>query len=174
MLIKPMTILDVSPSSQLALVFHVALFVGTTVLSTVLIYLWFFVPDKTEQDQYYLRGNVTKMVTLAGKPHHVGGRYFMYKLKLHDSTVVLGADMQKVGINFDYVKDQDIVYEPKHSGRYPVEDMNQKGTFEIIEKENSDIDKIFRRNLENAEAFEFSIKGPYGRYRYLGDATFLE
>ena len=169
-----MNFLDVNPSSQLALTFHVGLFIGTSILAAALIYFGFFVPGKMEQDQYYLRGNATKMVILAGKPHNVGGKYFLYKLKLHENTAMLGADMQKISINFDYVKDQDIEYNPKVSGRFPVEDMNQKGTFEIIEKEGSDIDKILRRNLGREEPFQFSVKGPFGRYRYIGNATFFE
>lgn len=169
-----MTILDVNPSSFLALILHLGLFFSTSVASAALIYWMFFMPDKSEQDQYYLRGNVTKMITLAGNPRSVGGKYMVYRLKLHDSKAVLGADMQRVSISFDYVSDQIIDYEASKSGRYTVEDIGTKGYFEILEREGSDIEKILRRNLGREKDFELSVKGPHGRIRYLGDAIFYE
>lgn len=169
-----MTILDFTPSSLTNLALHWAIFLGTTITSWLLIHWFFYKADSTEQDQYYLRGGVTKMVKLAGKPRHVGGKYWLYKALLADEKAVLGADLQKVELNFDYVSNQDINYEPKNAGRYPVENFGSKGYFEFIEKEGSDIDKILRRNVEAEEPFEFSIKGPFGSMKYTGNGTFFE
>ena len=114
------------------------------------------------------------MVQLSGKPRHVGGKYWLYKIALIDETLILGADMQKIEIKFDYVSDQEIVYDSKRAGRYTVESMGSKGYFEILEKEGSDIDIILRRNVDKEKPFEFSIKGPFGNLKYLGAGYFHE
>lgn len=168
-----MTIVELSPSSMANLALHWGIFIGTTLASLLMIRYFYFTPDASEQDQYYLRGGVIKMVKLSGKPKHVGGKYWLYKAAMADDTV-LGADMQKIEINFDYVSNQEIKYEPKQAGRYPVENLGSKGFFEFIEKEGSDIDQIFRRNLDTPEPFEFSIKGPFGALKYVGNGKFFE
>jgi hypothetical protein len=170
------TSLDIFTSTYTDTLFHSCIFLLTTVASFYMIQVFFFTASPSEQDQYYLRGNVTKMVKLVGKPVNVGGKFFKYRLELYDEKVSLGADMQKVALSFEYVSDQDIEYDPKTSGRYPVEDLNQKGYFEVIEKEGSDIDRIFRRNLDKGEEeeFELSIKGPYGNLKYIGNGSFYK
>ena len=45
---------------------------------------------------------------------------------------------------------------------------------EIVEKEGSEVDKILRKNLGKEPAFQFTIKGPYGRLKYLGNGSFFE
>ena len=169
-----MTIVELSPSSMGSLAVHIGIFVATTAVSLALIVNFFFKADASEQDQYYLRGNVTKMVKLAGKPRHVGGKYWLYRATLADDQAVLGADMQKIDISFEYVSGQDIDYDPKRADRFPVENFGAKGYFEIIEKEDSDIDKILRRNADAKEPFEFAIKGPFGGLKYTGNGSFFE
>lgn len=158
----------------MALLLHAGIFMGTTLLALLLTHRFFFAAESSEQDQYYLRGGVTKMVVLSGRPKHVGGKYSLYRFKLYDPKSELGADMQRISINFDFVSNQDVEYDPKKSGRYPVEDFEQKGYFEIIEKEGSDIDTILRRNVDAEKPFEISIKGPHGNIKYTGNGKFLE
>jgi len=169
-----MTFVELNTSSTANLLLHYGIFGVTALVSLVMIHYFFYKPDASEQDQYYLRGGVTKMVKLAGKPRHIGGKYWLYKAKLANEEALLGADMQKIEINFDYVPNQEVVYDQKKSGRYPVENLGSKGFFEFIEMEGSDIDQILRRNIDAAEPFEFSIKGPLGGLKYIGKGQFFE
>lgn len=140
-----------------------------------MIRVFFFTAKRTEQDQYYLNSK-QKMVILAGNPRHIGGKYWMYRAYLHEDEMELGADMQKIAISFDFVNDQDIEVDPMKTGRYPVEPFKTKGFFDWIEIEGSDVDIVMRRNAKRLEEekipFEFSIKGPYGRIKYLGNGEF--
>lgn len=169
-----MTIVELSPSSMGNLIFHWGIFVITALVSWLLIHLFFFRAEASEQDQYYLRGSVTKMVRLAGKPRHIGGKYWLYKALLAEEQIILGADLQKIEVNFDFVSNQDIIFDPKKAGRYTVENLGSKGYFEFIEREGSDINEILKRNIDSPEPFEFSIKGPYGGLKYIGKGNFFE
>lgn len=169
-----MAILDIHSTTYTDLLLHLALFLATALAAVYMIQRFFFTASYAEQDMFYLRGQVTKMVTLAGQPRHVGGKYYIYRFMLMDDQVALGADMQKVALSFEYVSDQDVSYDPRHSGRYPVEDFGTKGYFEVIEKEGSDIDKILRRNVGREEPFQLSVKGPYGSLKYVGHGTWYK
>lgn len=118
------------------------------------------------------------MILLAGSPRHIGGKYWLYRGTLFVDDVELGADLEKVSVCFDYVSDQDIEVDPESTGRYPVEPFGSKGHFEWIEVEGSDVDAVMRRNAkrleETRQPFEFSVKGPFGRVKYLGDAQFYK
>lgn len=148
-----------------------------TVSSVVAFYLieyFFFKAEPSEQDGYYLRGGVTKMVTLKGKPVHVGGKYWLYTAVLAIPDQILGADMRKISIGFDYVADQEVEIDKKKNGRYTVENFGTKGSFQFVEIEGSDIEKILRRNADREKPFEFNIKGPFGNYGYKGKGQFFE
>lgn len=115
-----------------------------------------------------------KVVKLGPKPQHVGGKYYKYRIELVDETKVLGADMQKIGITFDYVSDQWIDVDTKQTGRFTVEPLGSVGYMEIVEKEGSQVDKILRQNLDKQPPFQFTIKGPFGKLKYLGNGSFFE
>lgn len=116
------------------------------------------------------------MIKLAGSPRHLGGKYWLYRGSLFLDELELGVDLEKVAICFDYVSDQDIQVNPESAGRYPVEPFGTKGYFEWVEVEGSDVDTVMRRNAKRLEEehkpFEFAVKGPYGRVKYMGDARF--
>jgi|JFJP01.1.fsa_nt_gi hypothetical protein len=156
-----------------------ALILATAAVSALLIKRFFFSAKRFEQDQYYLavRGK-PKMIKLAAKPRHIGGKYWLYRGNLFVQELELGADLEKVSICFDYVSDQDITVDPESTGRYPVQAFGTKGYFEWVEVEGSDVDAVMRRNAKRLEEdhtpFEFTIKGPYGRVKYLGDANFYK
>jgi hypothetical protein len=116
------------------------------------------------------------MIKLAGPPRHLGGKYWLYRGNLFVEDAELGADLEKVSLSFDYVSDQDIQVDPENTGRYPVEAFGTKGYFEWVEVEGSDVDAVMRRNAKRLEEektpFEFTVKGPYGRVKYLGAGQF--
>lgn len=114
------------------------------------------------------------MVKLSGKPQHIGGKYYKYKINLVDETKMLGADMQKIGLNFDYVKDQWIDVDITKTGRFTVEPIGAIGYMEIVEKEGSQVDKLLKSNVDHMPPFEFSMTGPYGKLKYLGDGKFFK
>lgn len=114
------------------------------------------------------------MVFLQGKPKNIGGKYWLYRAKLHDEKAELGADSEKIAIKFDYVSDQEVSVDPKKTGRYTVEKFGTKGFFEFVEIEGSDVDVILRRNVDRETPFEFSVKGPFGQMKYLGWGKFYK
>lgn len=114
------------------------------------------------------------MITLVGKPTRVGPKHLLYKAKLFSDDLKLGADFERISIAFDYVDNQEVTVDPKTAGRYTVEKFGTKGHFEWIEKEGSDIDQLLKKNLDNEEPFEFSVKGPYGRTKYIGNGKFYK
>jgi hypothetical protein len=154
---------------------HLGLFIAVSSLTGYLIYKWFFFFPAHEQDQYYLRGGgAQKMVKLQGKPQKVGDIYWKYTAELYIANQRLGADMEKVGLSFDRVSDQEVDVDPKTTGRYPIEKFGKPGVFEFIEVEGSDVDQLLKRNLDRDTPFEFILKGPYGQFKYTGKGTFYE
>lgn len=138
-------------------------------------YTWFFRAESWEQDSFYLRGGVVKMVKLgSGQPQRVGGKFIKYRIDLVDETKVLGADMQKIGLTFDYVSNQWVDVDKSKAGRYSVEPIGSVGYFEIVEKEGSEVDKLLRKNIGKDPSFEFSVTGPFGKLKYIGSGRFYE
>lgn len=154
---------------------HAGFFIVFAGVTGYLIYKWFFYFPAHEQDQYYLRGGgAQKMVRLKGKPQKVGDIYWKYTAELYIDNQRLGADMEKVGLSFERVSDQDVEVDPKTSGRYPIEKFGQPGIVEFIEVEGSEIDLLLKKNLDRDTPFEFILKGPYGQYKYTGKGSFFE
>lgn len=164
-----------NPLWSLTGILHLGLFMVVASLTGHLIYKWFFYFPAHEQDQYYMRGGgAQKMVRLKGKPQKVGDKHWKYTAELYVENQRLGADMEKVGLSFERVSDQEVNIDPKTSGRYPIEKFGKPGIFEFIEIEGSDIDELLKKNLERNPPFEFIVKGPYGQYKYAGNGSFYE
>lgn len=149
---------------------------AATLIAWYLIEFFFFTPHPSEQDMNYIKGSgTTKMVYLKGKPSHIGGKYWLYTVGLY-KDLLLGADMKKISICFDYVSDQNVDIDGKRNGRYTVESYGSKGSFQFVEMEGSDIDVILKRNVDrkDGQPFEFNIKGPFGSLGYKGRGRFYE